>query len=164
MSKMLVIGHSVLDRIYCKEKLTIKPGGIFHSINTLVNLIEEDNEIYLATHFSDDSFKFFADTYKEVNLKYSKVTKSIPTVTLHLHDDKERDEHYSKITQKIDIENIDFSEFDIILVNMISGFDIDFSDLQNIRKKSNAIIYFDLHTLSRGIDESGKRKFRVMLT
>ena len=162
MSKILVIGHSVLDRIYYKNKLTKKPGGIFHTINTLVNLIEKEDEIYLATHFTDDSFKFFADAYKKVNLKYSEITKSIPTVTLHLYDDKERDEQFSTTVEKIDVGNINFSEFDIILVNMISGFDIDSDDLKKIRKNSKATIYFDLHTLSRGIDENGKRVFRIV--
>ncbi len=162
MSKILVIGHSVLDRIYYKNKLTLKPGGIFHTINTLVNLIEKDDEIYLATHFTNESFQFFEDAYKKVNLKYSEITNSIPTVTLHLHDNKERDEQFSNRVQKINIRSIEFSEFDVILINMISGFDIDINDLKEIRENSNATIYFDIHTLSRGIDESGKRNFRII--
>ena len=162
MSKFLVIGHSLLDRIYYKKKLTINPGGIFHTINSLTNLIEKDDEIYLATHFSEESYKFFENTYKNVNLSHSEVTESIPTVTLHLYDDKERDEQFSDRVEKINIENINFSEFDIIIVNMISGFDIDVNDLRMIRKNSNARVYFDIHSLSRGIDRDGNRKFRII--
>lgn len=163
MSKILVIGHSVLDRIYYKNKLTIKPGGIFHSINTLVSLIEKEDEVYLATHFSDDNFSHFEDIYNNVNLKYSEKRKQIPTVTLNLYDDKERDEKYSFIGNKINFkENIDFSLFDIIYINMVSGIDLDFTDLEHIRNNTDSKIYFDIHTLSRGIDEGGNREFRVI--
>jgi len=164
MSKILVIGHSVLDKIYFNNTLTEKPGGIFHSVNTLVNIGEKDDEVFLITQFSNKTFKYFEDVYNKVNLQYSEVVTEIPTVTLTLYNDKERDEKYSKSISKIIIpRNIDYEMFDIIYVNMISGFDITPDDLKFIRSMSKCKIYFDLHTLSRGFDEFGNRIFRTVV-
>ncbi len=161
MSKILVIGHSVLDRIYYNNKLQKKPGGIFHTVNTLVSLGNTGDEFYLLTHTSEKSYKYFADAYDEVNLDFSETKLEIPTVTLNLYRGKERDEKYSRGTEKIVVsKKIDFTQFDIILVNMISGFDISYNNLKTIKEKSNCEIYFDIHTLSRSIDENGNRIFR----
>lgn len=159
MSKILILGHSVLDKIYYKKKLTEKPGGIFHSVNVLANLTNND-DIFLLTHISQNSYKYFATIYDKINLNYSERINEIPTVTLNLFDDKERDEKYSISTQKIFLsKKIDFSQFDIILINMISGFELSHKDLSKIKEKSNCEIYFDIHTLSRGFDENGNRVF-----
>jgi sugar/nucleoside kinase (ribokinase family) len=45
---------------------------------------------------------------------------------------------------------------------MITGFDISLDRLKTIRKNYNGVIYFDLHTLSRGVDNNMTRKFRTV--
>ena len=100
MSKILVIGHSVLDRIYYEKNLTVKPGGIYHAVNVLVNLIGDEDEIYLATHYSNNYYKHFSAVYENVNLSFSKIVESIPVVTLHLYKNKEREEKYSSATNQ----------------------------------------------------------------
>jgi sugar/nucleoside kinase (ribokinase family) len=163
MSKILVIGHSVLDRIYFNEKYSERPGGIFHSVNTLANIINSDDEIFLLTQFSESTFKHFKKIYNQVNLHYSESVREIPVVELHLFSDKEREEKYSNVNQSIKISReINLKIFDVIYINMISGFDITVSDLDYLRKESNAKIYFDLHTLARGFDENGNRNFRTV--
>lgn len=161
MSKILIIGHSVLDKIYYKNTWQEKPGGIFHAVNALVNLGKDKDEFFLATQLSENSYKYFASIYDKINLEYSVNIDEITTVTLRLFDDKERDEQYSNVTQKITLPHeIDFNLFDIILVNMISGFDLSHIDLAKIKEKAKCEIYFDIHTLSRGFDENGNRIFR----
>ena len=54
------------------------------------------------------------------------------------------------------------NSYDGILINMITGFDINLQQLKEIRKDYKGIIYFDVHTFSRGLDENFKRKFRVI--
>jgi len=160
MSKILIIGHSVLDKIYYKNCLIEKPGGIFHTANVLVNLSYND-EYYLLTHISENSYKHFEHIYNKLNLDFSEKKDEIPTVTLNLFDDKKRDEKYSISAQKIFLsEKIDYLKFDLIFINMISGFEISHQDLSKIKYKAKCEIYFDIHTLSRGFDESGNRVFR----
>ncbi len=43
---------------------------------------------------------------------------------------------------------------------MVTGFDLSLKQLKEIRKNYNGIIYFDVHTFSRGLDSEMKRNFR----
>src|SRR4030065_53912 len=47
-----------------------------------------------------------------------------------------------------------------VLINMISGYDISLDQLKRLRKNYSGMIYFDVHTFSRGLDENGHRIFR----
>ncbi|NOX67046.1 MAG: carbohydrate kinase family protein, partial [Chlorobi bacterium] len=134
---------------------------IYHTINTLVNIKEESDEIYLATLIPKENYEMYSPVYNKVNLDYSTTTESIPIVTLGLFDDKERHECYHKAADKITLSSqIDYKQFDGILINMISGYDIDTDDLSFIREQSKCRIYFDVHTLARGYNIEGERKFK----
>jgi sugar/nucleoside kinase (ribokinase family) len=155
--KILIIGHSVVDHINNE----IKPGGIYYSATGLYNFKDKDDEISLLTSFSDDSYFHFESLYSRIDIGLSQKVKEIPTVFLKIHKTKERDECYLNLTDKLFINpGINFNEFDGILINMITGFDIDLEDLKTIRSKFSGPIYFDVHTFSRGMDENHKRKFR----
>ncbi|MDH3268365.1 MAG: carbohydrate kinase family protein, partial [Ignavibacteria bacterium] len=52
------------------------------------------------------------------------------------------------------------NRFDGILINMISGYDISLRQLEQLRKNYKGLIYFDVHTFSRGVDKSLNRIFR----
>ena len=56
----------------------------------------------------------------------------------------------------------DLNQFDGILINMITGFDITLTQLIEIRKNCSGLIFIDVHTLSRGLDENYKRNFRLI--
>ena len=43
---------------------------------------------------------------------------------------------------------------------MISGFDITLDQLRSIRKGYRGVIYFDVHTMARGLNKDMKREFR----
>ena len=74
----------------------------------------------------------------------------------------ERHERYENITNNLSIEINDLEQFDGIMINMITGFDITLGQLQEIRKKFKGHIFIDVHTLSRGLGEDFKRNFRVI--
>lgn len=161
MSNILVIGHSVLDKIIHNGTLIEKPGGIYHAINTFTHLPKFQQNVFLATQISRDSYKYFNEVYKNVNMEYCEWVNEIPTVTLNLFDDKERNERYSMILESISFPtNFNFSTFDLILINMVSGLDVAHKDIYKIKKNCNCEIYFDVHTLSRGLDNDGNRVFR----
>ena len=48
----------------------------------------------------------------------------------------------------------DLNKFDGIFINMITGFDINQKQIEDVRKKFKGLIYFDVHTLSRGVSEA----------
>ena len=159
--KLSVIGQSVVDEINSKEGFFVKPGGIFYSALTLTQVKEEDDKIFLITNISEKDSKYFKDVYNKVDLQYSNKVKKLPKVRLKIFENKERNETYSDVKQKIFIPNtINFNETDGILLNMISGFDITTEELAKIRKQFNGLIYFDIHSLARGVDKQNNRVFR----
>jgi sugar/nucleoside kinase (ribokinase family) len=123
-------------------------------------LAEQDDEIFLCTSMSKKDEYLFNGTYKKVNTAYLQYVSNIPTVKLTIYDDKERDETYSNITQNLVIPTKELNKFDGIFINMITGFDINLNQMEEIRKECNCFIYFDVHTFSRGVSDEMKRNFR----
>jgi sugar/nucleoside kinase (ribokinase family) len=49
---------------------------------------------------------------------------------------------------------------DAVLVNLISGSDLELDALRDFRRQSEALIYLDFHSRALGIDENGRRFYR----
>ncbi len=160
--KLLIIGHSVVDIIDKDGDKVIQPGGIFYSVNTCLQLILPNDEIYLCTQIDDKHFHLYENVYKNVDQSFIERVDAIPAVELTVSGHFERKEHYKNISNKLNIDFSKLSNFDGILINMITGFDIDIIQLQKIRQSTKALIYFDVHTLSRGLDENLHRSYRLI--
>ena len=160
--KLLVIGHSVLDFINDGSSVKQKAGGIHYSISALNRLSSNEDEIYLCSQFDDETYKYFSSEFEKIDRSFLNKVDRIPRVHLNLFKDKERHEKYENISNNLSIEINNFNQFDGIFINMITGFDITLDQLQNIRKNFSGLIYIDVHTLSRGLDENFKRKFRLI--
>jgi sugar/nucleoside kinase (ribokinase family) len=158
--KILVIGHSVEDHIHRNNRIEIKPGGIYYSVLGLSKIITADDEIHLVTALQKSNEHLFSDVYDKINKNNISWVDEIPKVHLIIHESEERTECYENIPQNLEVDYEILNEFDGILVNMITGFDITLEQLKQIRKHFKGLIYFDVHTLSRGFDESKTRKFR----
>lgn len=158
--KLLVTGQSVEDHININNTTKVKPGGIHYSAAALVNIKEPEDKIYLCTSIEKNKEKLFYPVYEHVNSSMFKYTDQIPMVDLTIHENKEREEKYSNLTGSLEIDSAVLKNFDAVYINMITGFDITLLMLEKIRKEFKGIIYIDIHTLSRGYDESGKREFR----
>ena len=160
--KLLIIGHSVEDHFIKDEKEEIKPGGIFYTASILNNFKHPLDEIVLLTAIEKNNYDLFSSTYDNFDHGYFQTVDSIPKVFLKIHQDNERDECYNKITENLNINIKNIPSFDGILINMITGYDINLEQLINIRKSFKGLIYFDVHTFSRGLEPDGKRSFRVI--
>jgi sugar/nucleoside kinase (ribokinase family) len=158
--KLLVIGHSVVDRIITGKDDVIKPGGIYYSILGLINFIEEPGEIFLCSTMSKSDEHLFSDIYDNIRGDYISYSDKIPQVILRLYNDKERDERYCNISKNLDMPEEDLNNYDGILINMISGYDITLEQLREIRNQYNGVIHFDVHTMARGLDKDMKREFQ----
>ena len=160
--KLLIIGHSVEDHFIKDEKEEVKPGGIFYTASMLNNFKKPLDEIVLLTAIEKNNYSLFSSAYENFDREYFQTVDSIPKVFLKIHQDKERDECYNKITENLSIKIENISSFDGILINMITGYDVKLEQLINIRKSFKGLIYFDVHTFSRGLEPDGKRSFRVI--
>jgi len=158
--KLLVIGHTVVDRIITGQDELIKPGGIYYSILALANFVEETDKVFLCSAVSKSSEYLFSDLYDKIRGEYISYTNKIPQVKLTLYNDKERDEQYSNVNQNLNVPAEDLNNFDGILINMISGYDINLEQLRNIRSEYRGVIHFDVHSMARGLGKDMKRDFR----
>ena len=160
----LVIGHTVSDIINESGGQRAQPGGIYYTISALIAIKENLDKIYLVSSIDDKNRHLFRKLYSGIESRYIKTVDEIPVVNLKIVEKKEREECYLNVTDKVDLTELLRSDIEIdgILINMITGTEIDSEDLMQLRKKFDIPIYFDLHTLSRGIDSSMRRYFRVV--
>ncbi len=158
--KILLIGHTIIDH-FASEREVVKPGGIFYNSLGFSSIMKPEDELYLITGFNEQDMSFYDINVDKGNFSYAVESDDLPEVKLIVHDKKEREEIYKNISGKLSVEKIlDLNQFDGIFINMITGFDIDLDDLIKLRKSYGGLIYFDVHTLSRGLDENGNRNFR----
>ncbi|MGQ9643071.1 MAG: carbohydrate kinase family protein [Ignavibacterium sp.] len=160
--KILLIGHSVFDTIVSNDMTINSPGGIFYSARQMLLLSFNDDELFLLTQFDNNTKEYFLPVYSKFNCEFLEEVYAIPAVKLIVDDKKERKEIYANISSKLNIDKIDFSKFDAILINMITGNDINPDDLKFIRTNTSAVIFFDVHTLSRPMNENGERVFTIV--
>lgn len=159
--KILIIGHTVEDHIvFHGEEQEVKPGGIFYSASAFHFLKNAEDEIFLCTSIQKENYNLFEFIYKNFNHEYFSYVEKIPVIHLNVFEKKERHERYENITDKLAVPFEALNKFDGIFINMITGFDINVEDLQQIRKNYNGLIYLDVHSLARGIDDNYRRNFR----
>ena len=156
----LVIGHSVVDKIIDKDRISVKPGGIFYTVVSFLSQIQPEDKVYLCSSIDKESELLFKYTYDKIEKDFLVYVESIPQVELVVNDIGEREETYSRINQNLTMPIEGLNYFDGILINMISGYDISLNQLKRLRKNYSGLIYFDVHTFSRGLDENGHRIFR----
>ncbi len=157
---ILVIGHSVVDKIIDNGSVSIKPGGIFYTVVSCLSQMQEEDKLFLCTAIDEKNENLFKDIYDQVENEFISKVDSIPQVELMIDNIGERNETYSEVTENLSLPTDNLNRFDGILINMISGYDISLRQLIELRKNYNGLIYFDVHTLSRGVDKNLKRIFR----
>jgi hypothetical protein len=156
----LIIGHSVVDKIFRKEKIFVKPGGIFYSVISFLSLVHPEDKLYLCTSFDRENFYLFRDVYEKVEPDFLISADYISKVELIVDLIGERKERYSAVSESLTLPTDNLNRFDGIMVNMISGYDISIYQLKQLRENYKGIIYFDVHTLSRGVDQNLNRIFK----
>jgi sugar/nucleoside kinase (ribokinase family) len=156
----LLIGHSVVDTIIDIDGTSVKPGGIFYTVVSLLSQINSDNKIYLCSSIDKTNEALFKDAYDRIENDFLNYVDSIPKVELVVHLTGERKETYSQTAQNLLLPEDGLNRFDGILINMISGYDISLNQLKQLRKNYSGLIYFDVHTFSRGVDKNLNRIFR----
>ncbi|MDP3830217.1 MAG: carbohydrate kinase family protein [Ignavibacteriaceae bacterium] len=161
--KMLLIGQSVEDHIlFDGLEKPVTPGGIFYSAAGLSSLKSEDDEIYLCTSIAEKNYHLFEWIYNDIDLSYSTYVEKIPEIYLTVRTGYERDECYNHITDSLSVTYDNLNSFDGIYINMITGFDISLETLKEIRKHFPGIIYLDVHSLARGLNDKMERHFRII--
>ncbi|RCK73081.1 MAG: hypothetical protein IGBAC_0280 [Ignavibacteriae bacterium] len=161
-----VIGHICNDVIHNPDGEEVKGyGGIYYSLVSLANLLDENVIIYPVFGIgSKDYNNLIEDLSKYKNIDTSGIYKTegqTNTVHLYYQNDSHRIECSLDIAKQIPFKKIKpYLDVNMLLINMISGFDITLETLDEIRiavRDEGTPIYLDLHSLTLGISEDGKR-------
>lgn len=165
--KITVIGTINKDSIiFSNGKRTESFGGIFYNLSALSGLGGERLEIYPVCNLGYDVYDEVISALKRfgnVNLNgISKVKRKNNHALLLIDENNQREEILKNRVPVLRFKQIKpFLDSQMILVNFISGFDIGLTDLKRIRKNTISLIYLDIHSLTLGIDETGRRYLRM---
>jgi adenosine kinase len=161
--KIAVIGTLCRDKIILPNGVVTESfGGIAYSVLTLAALLESKAEIIPICNVGKDCFKEAKSLFQrsaDINLKgLYPVEQKNNSVTLIYTSPQDREEILEGRVPTLSFEKIEpFQEVDYFLVNFISGWDINLEILKKLRKMTRARVYLDLHSLTLGIDDTGKR-------
>jgi len=159
----LLIGQSVEDHIYGIGPEAVKPGGIFYTVAALLKLMEANDNLHLCTAMQKERLNLFSPVYDSIDKRYFDFVNEIPRITLTLYKDKERDETYQNLSLGINLTIDNYSGYDGIFINMITGYDITLETLKRIRKAYSGLIYMDVHSLARKESaEDNTRKHKLI--
>jgi len=164
--KISVVGTICWDKIVHPEGKTSESfGGIAYTILTLASLLESKLEVFPVCLVGKDRYQEVIRLFKknpEINLNGIKsVEQKNNTVTLTYKAAQSRDEILEGGVPSLSFEQIKpFLEADYLLVNFISGWDIGLDTLERMKKNTKGKIYLDVHSLTLGKDEKGKRFIR----
>lgn len=174
--KLAVIGESCMDYIYRGSDVTEKQfGGILYSVVSLAVIAGKNAEIFPVMNLGEDEYENVTGLLKKLgNINTGYICKSqhkTRVVTLYYKDKDsvlnvstkktyDREENSTEPTLPVKFEQIKelLNKLDGILVNMVSGVDIELSDLQRVRENFSGYIHMDLHNLVMQTFPDGSRK------
>jgi sugar/nucleoside kinase (ribokinase family) len=161
-----VIGHLCLDVIHHPDgSETESYGGIFYSVATLANLLGESDCITPVVGVGKNEYDAFIERISQYpNIETKGIYKfegSTNRVHLFYEPTGTRIECSKDISAPIPFQSIKpHLKTDMILVNMVSGFDITLETLDEIRihiRERSTPIYLDCHSLTLGIKDDNTR-------
>ena len=168
-----VIGHLCLDVIsHVGGTETQSHGGIFFSLAALANLLGENDKIYPVFPVGKPDYDELIDRLKVYpNIDTSGIYKFNGTtnrVHLMYTNAAERIECSKDISEPIPLKRIrPYLDSNMILVNMISGFDITLETMDEIRmdvREEHTPIYLDVHSLTLSIKADDTRFHKPLET
>ncbi|MBD3225188.1 MAG: hypothetical protein GF313_10695 [Caldithrix sp.] len=161
---LALIGTLIRDEIIDTTFNRIESwGGLVYTINALHAICDESSTILPVMRIGKDCYSSFIEELKNYNgvsktglLPYDGVNNK---VRLQYKDAGQRDEYSLNPMPPITFEELSPSvlEADVLMVNMVSGWDIALPTMQRIRHNYNGIIAMDVHSLTLGRREDGFR-------
>jgi len=152
-----------VDEIHPVDGKIVKGyGGVYYNTVIMSCLLKNRGEIFLITKIGEDIYDDFKEkmiNLNNVNTDYLiKVNQKNNRVKLKYTDRFRRKEYSKHVLPPVDFEEIDFSRnFDILLINFISGRELKWETFKKIRKEYQGIIYLDVHSLLMGFKSNGER-------
>lgn len=162
--KLLIVGSSVEDFIHSSDTILNQPGGLFYTASAVDALMGDEDKCFLLTNMSDSQKHHFFPLYNNFELDLVNQVEKLPVIHLFIKEHGERDEKYENLTESIVFDETKISDknFDGILVNLITGYDLDCEALKRLKSSTNAPVFLDIHSLTRPMKSDGTREFKII--
>ena len=165
--KISVVGTINKDTILSLEGVkTESLGGIIYNTIALAVLCPDDTIIPVAYYGTDcaDGLMSLLTGFSNIDLSRMVEWKNRCNENLLRYVSSDSREEILKIgVPSIDSNMLKIcSSSDFVLVNFISGFDMELHTLKNLRESFRGTIYMDVHSLTLDIDGEGVRFERVV--
>lgn len=164
--KIVLIGTVIKDKIYGLNGTKYDSfGGLFYAINAMRSVIKADDCILpvsaVGSDIYDDAVEALKVDSRVDTSGFIRKEQKHNRVELRYTTPNERIERSLHPMQPLNFDEIkEFLDADVVLVNMISGWDITYETFRQVREHYNGLIYFDLHSLVLGRRPDGTRFYR----
>jgi len=163
-----VIGTFIRDTIITLEGKTVESlGGLYHATAYLAHLADSDTLIQPLCHVGEDFYPTVHETLSRfgknilLNCLYRVPQPNTQVKLIYLTKETREEVTSSPMPPITRAEIAVLADCDAVLVNLISGPDVELEALQTLRKLNpSSLIYLDLHSLALGIEASGRRYYR----
>lgn len=161
--QITIIGAVNFDRIITpdgSEKSSL--GGIFYNLLSVAPLLSSNSKIYPLIRVGKQHWSqvlLLLRKYPNVDLRGAKISPRGTNENLLIYlSGTERKEKLKLRTSPFTFEEVKpYLHTDLILLNFITGSEIQLSLLKKIRNNSDSIIYVDIHSKVLGMKEDGVR-------
>ena len=163
--KVAIIGTINLDTILSpqgdRKSNPNEFGGILYSAVTIATLSKEF-DVHPVSWIGKDHHSAVIDLLSSFHNIHNEGIQNNPNGTnenlIRYKADQDREETLVSRVPPIFFEMISpHLDADLILVNLISGFDLSLDTLQMTKRNNKGIVYLDLHSLTLGIEANGRR-------
>ena len=166
VKKIAVLGNVCIDEIHTSEGEIIEGlGGTFHNHLMLSLLFRDKGIIYPVCKVGYDLYDDLIRKYKSLkNIDVSgiiKVNGKNNRVKLQYYSEGERQEYSRSNPPEIVLKELKTkTNWDLFMVNFVSGIEISRKTFEELDSKIDAPIFVDLHSLFLGFREDGSRYYR----
>lgn len=167
MHRIAVLGTITRDTVIYPDARKIESfGGILYNILALSYLGKGNVEIHPVCNLGYDICDSVLRILKKCRNVRTEGVKKVKVENNHnllLYDQKGNREETSKNSvPRLTYSQVkSFSDCDVILVNFVSGKDIDLKTLKKLRSSATDLIFMDVHSFILGRRKDGKRFVKV---
>ncbi len=164
--KIAVIGTFVRDRIKPWRGDEVQSiGGMFFTLSYLANLVDSATEIAAIAFIGDDlkhevtsKLAVYPNLRLDGLMELPRLNTQV-RLTYTSHD--QREETTTEPMPALGYSELQMAlQADIIMVNLITGQDLDVTALAKLKKNATALVYVDFHSHALGISSDGRRFYR----
>lgn len=165
---MALIGHVNQDRILLPDGTNRKGyGGALYTAAALATLFEGKARIELFTDLSVEETPRLEELLREWGhdfvLRTSRESGGSNQAEIVYDDSGGRTEKTWIRSRSVTAEVLKAaSEADLVLVNFVSGTDLDLAEFENMKRNRKGLLLVDLHCLNRPVGEDGMRHRRTI--